>query len=290
MTRRWLLLLTLPLCGFAQQTAETEMPPLPAGVTVERNIAYSTYPETKLDLLMPAGWNSKGKYCGVIAIHGGGWINGTKERSVNTLVLPWLAQGCVVANVEYRLAKAAVAPAAVEDVLKAAEWVRRNAGRWRIDDDRIIVTGGSAGGHLALMVGLASKSARLGPQAKVAAVVNFYGITDVEDQVDGPNMRKYAATWVPPSPERAEIARRVSPIEYVRKDAPAILTIHGTADPTVPYEHGVRLTKALRDAGADAELISVPEGKHGFPKEQLDKIYTQVFDFARRRNLIGSSR
>jgi dipeptidyl aminopeptidase/acylaminoacyl peptidase len=140
------------------------------------------------------------------------------------------------------------------------------------------------------MVGLTPKSARLGPQTKVAAVVNFYGITDVEDQVDGPNMRKYAATWVPPSPERMDTARRVSPIEYVSKDAPAVLTIHGTADPTVPYEHGIRLTKGLRDAGADAEMISIPEGKHGFPKEQLDKIYEQIFEFARRRKLIGASK
>jgi acetyl esterase/lipase len=283
----WILPIVSAVCVFAQAPATTEMPPLPPGVTVERNLAYSTYPETKLDVLKPSGWNSRGKYCGVIAIHGGGWVNGTKEASVNSLVLPWLTQGCVVANVEYRLAKAAVAPAAVEDVLKAAQFVRRNADKWRIDDDRMIVTGGSAGGHLALMVGLAPKSAKLGPAANVAAVVNFYGITDVEDQIDGPNMRKYAATWVPPSPDRSDIARKVSPIEYVRKEAPAVLTIHGTADPTVPYEHGVRLTKALRDAGADAELISVPEGKHGFPKEQLDKLYEQIFEFARRRNLIG---
>jgi dipeptidyl aminopeptidase/acylaminoacyl peptidase len=157
-----------------------------------------------------------------------------------------------------------------------------------VDRDRIVVTGGSAGGHLSLMVGLTPKSARLGPTADVAAVVNFYGITDVADQLSGPNMREYAVTWLPPDhPNRLELATRLSPLTYVRKDVPPILTIHGDADPTVPYEHGVRITKALRDAGADAEMVSIPEGRHGFPREQLDKIYpAYIWPFLTKRGII----
>jgi Dipeptidyl aminopeptidases/acylaminoacyl-peptidases len=88
-----------------------------------------------------------------------------------------------------------------------------------------------------------------GTTHKVAAVINFYGITDVEDQLQGEHMRKYAVTWVPEREGRFELARRLSPMTYIRKDVPPILTIHGNADETVPYEHGVSLTKALRDAG-----------------------------------------
>jgi dipeptidyl aminopeptidase/acylaminoacyl peptidase len=124
----------------------------------------------------------------------------------------------------------------------------------------------------------------------VAAVVNFYGITDVEDQLGGDNMRKYAVTWVAEGEGRMELARRVSPVSYTRKDVPAVLTIHGTADETVPYDHGVRITKMLRDAGADAEMISVSEGRHGFPKEKLDELYPQIFQFMTRRGILKDGR
>ena len=217
-------------------------------------------------------------------------MNGTKEAVIERLVLPWLSKGCVVANVEYRLAKVAPAPAAVEDVLQAAEWFRKNAARWNVDKDRIVAIGTSAGGHLALMTGLTPKSARFGPIGNVSAVINFYGITDVEDQLGGANMQKYAVTWVAEGEGRAELARRVSPVSYVREDVPPILTLHGTADETVPYEHGVRITKMLRDAGADAEMISVSEGKHGFPKEKMDQLYLQIFAFLSKRGILKGDR
>jgi acetyl esterase/lipase len=150
-----------------------------------------------------------------------------------------------------------------------------------------VVTGGSAGGHLSLMVGMTPGSAKLGPPAKVEAVVNFYGITDVADQLSGPHMQDYAVTWVPEQQGRIALAERVSPMTYVRKDLPPILTIHGDADDTVPYEHGVKLTKALRDAGADAELVSVPQGAHGFPKGTEDEIYEHdIWPFLKKHGIL----
>jgi acetyl esterase/lipase len=285
MVRQFWLVLFAALISSAQ----TPKPQLPSGTSVDANLAYGSHPQTVMDVYTPSA-GGRSKRCGVLAIHGGGWIQGNKEGVVNNLVVPWLSKGCVVANVEYRLASVAAAPAAVEDVLRAADWFRRNADRWRVDTDRIVATGMSAGGHLALMVGLTPKSAKLGPTNKVAAVVNFFGITDVEDQLGGPNMQQYAVKWVAESEGRMELARRVSPVSYTRKDVPAVLTIHGTADETVPYEHGVRLTRELRDAGADAEMISVPEGQHGFPKEQLDALYVQIFEFVARRGILKDDR
>lgn len=264
--------------------AQTPPPVIPDSVVIEANLRYDQYPETVLDILRPKS-SSKEKRPGVLVIHGGGWTGGTKESQV-PICLRYVEQGFVVANVEYRLAKAALAPAAVTDVLKAAQWFNKNAGKYNVDRKRIVVTGGSAGGHLALMVGMTPRSARLGPPAKIAGVVNFYGITDVGDQLDGPNMRKYAITWLPEQPGRMELAHRLSPMTYVRRDLPPILTLHGDADPTVPYEHGVKLTRALRDAGAPAEMISVPQGKHGFPKEKLDELYPQIFAFLKRQGVL----
>ena len=260
-------------------------PKLPDNVEMEAGIAYAQFPETRIDIFKPKG-AATGKRPGVIVIHGGGWVGGNKEAMVERFVLPYVARGFVAANVEYRLAKAAKAPAAVEDVLRAAQWFVANAAKYGVDKKRIVVTGGSAGGHLALMVGMTPKSARLGPAVRVAAVVNFYGITDVGDQLSGPNMRKYAVEWVPEQDARYQLANRVSPMTYVRRRSPAILTIHGDQDQTVPYEHGVRLTKALRDKGADAELITVPKGRHGFPPEKIAELNGPIFEFLGKRGIV----
>lgn len=273
-------LLAFPAFVFGQNPPP-KYPELPAGVKMDADISYDRYKETVLDVFQP-GEAASGKRPGVIVIHGGGWTGGTKEGQWDNFVRRYLEKGFVVANVEYRLAKVATAPAAVEDALKAANWFISNAGKYNVDKKRIVVTGGSAGGHLSLMVGMAPKSAKLGKPAKVAAVVNFYGITDVGDQLAGPNMRQYAVTWVPDSPGRLELARRVSPMTYVRRNLPAILTLHGDADQTVPYEHGVNLTKALNDAGVRTEMISVPQGRHGFPKEKMDELYKDIFGFLTR--------
>lgn len=260
----------------------------PDWVSVESNIKYSAYPETVLDVYQSKKAASGTKRVGVLVIHGGGWTGGTKERVFERLCLPFLEKGYVVANVEYRLAKAALAPAAVEDVLQAAEWFRANAQKYGVDKNKIVVTGDSAGGHLALMVGMTPKQAKFGPVGKVAAVINWYGITDVQDQLEGVNMRTYATTWVPDSlPDRQELARRVSPRTWVRKDLPPILTIHGDADPVVPYEHGVDLTKELRNAGADAELLPVHQGAHGnFPPAETDMVWRTIFDFLEKRKIL----
>ena len=281
-----LLLVLAVVLPSAGQDVQPPAAQLPDWVLIEANIPYDQYPETVLDIYQP-GKAALAKRPGVIVIHGGGWVGGAKERMIKKHCLPYLQKGFVVCNVEYRLAKTAKAPAAVTDVLNAARWFRENAKRYRVDPKRIVVTGTSAGGHLALMVGLTPKSARLGPETRVAAVVNWYGITDVADQLAGPNMRKYAVTWLPEQLGRLELARRVSPMTYVRKNVPAVLTIHGDADPTVPYEHGVNLTRALREAGADAELISVRGGRHGgFDDKQMERLYRDIFRFLKKRKII----
>src|SRR5690606_6870142 len=122
-------------------------------------------------------------------IHGGGWTGGSKEDAQLTL-LPYLQMGFNAVNVEYRFASDALAPAAVADVRCALRWVFNNADRYGFDTSKIVVTGDSAGGHLALMAGMLPKEANLdfecsqgphGRDLKVAAIVNHYGITDVND-------------------------------------------------------------------------------------------------------------
>ena len=282
---RKLVMVLLAVAALASAQAQQAPAPLPEWVSLHANIPYDHYKQTVLDIMQPKAASPK-KRPGVLVIHGGGWVNGTKEAVVERHCLPYLEKGFVVANVKYRLAGVATAPAAVNDVLKAVQWFFQNAKRYNVDSKRIVVTGGSAGGHLSLMVGMTPESAELGKPAKVAAVVNFYGITDVADQLSGLHRRDYAVTWVPEQPGRLELAKRVSPMTYVRRGLPPILTIHGDADQTVPYQHGVRLTKALRSAGVDAELITVPGGRHGFSKGEMDWAYAKVFNFLERHGIV----
>jgi acetyl esterase/lipase len=255
-----------------------------ANYQIEANIRYGQYPETVLDIVQSPAPALKNRPC-VIVIHGGGWVEGDKETVLERFCLPFVQHDFVVANVEYRLAKAATAPAAVNDVLHAAEWLRDQAQRFKVDPNQIIVLGGSAGGHLALMVGMTPASADLGPVVKIAAVINFYGISDVADQLEGPHQRAYAVTWIPDQPNRMDLARRLSPLTYVRKGLPPVLSIHGDADPSVPYDQSVRLTKALKAAGNDAELITVPGGQHMFKPDEMAKLWPQIFKWLKKRRV-----
>jgi acetyl esterase/lipase len=221
--------------------------------------------ESKLDVYTP---RAAGPHPTVIQIHGGGWVAGTREGTL-LRAMPYLEMGFAVVNISYRLGPVAEAPAAVEDTLCAVRWVVRNAKEYGFDAARIVTTGYSAGGHLALAAGMIPASTGLDRRCPgqepltVAAIVNWYGITDVADLIDGANTRSYAVEWLGSAPDRAEIARRVSPMTYVRRDLPPVLTIHGDADPVVPYAHATMLHAALQKAGATSELVTIPKGGHG---------------------------
>lgn len=221
----------------------------------------------------------------LVYIHGGGWVGGTKEQSI-LQVLPYLEAGWNVVNVEYRLGRVALAPAAVEDCRCALRWVIRNAKEQGFDTSKIVVTGHSAGGHLSLITGMLPASAGLericpgSEELKVAAIVNWYGITDVADLLDGQNMKSYAVSWLGSMLDRVEVARRVSPMTYVREGLPPVLTIHGDADPTVPYSHAVALHKALDQAKVKNRLLTIPGGKHGgFSPAENKMIYEAIREF-----------
>ena len=239
--------------------------------------------ELKIDVYQSR--NSEGPAPTFVYYHGGGWVGGSKESNVLRL-LPYLEGGWAAVNVQYRLGNVSLAPAAVEDSLCALRWVARNADQYGFDTERLVVSGNSAGGHLALTSGMIPSEAGLDRQClgsetpKVAAIVNWYGITDVNDLLHGVNEKSYAVRWLGSQPDMAEIAERVSPMSYVRSDLPPVITIHGDADPTVPYNHAVQLHRSLDRAEVTNELVTVPNGGHGgFPANEMLRIYGSIFSF-----------
>jgi acetyl esterase/lipase len=225
-------------------------------------------------------------------MHGGFWAAGTKEGSLMSL-MPWMEMGWNVVNVEYRLARVAPAPGAVEDCLCALRFIATRAKDYDIDTTKIVLTGESAGGHLALTTGIIPETAGLDRECasntaipKVAAIINWFGITDVYDVIEGPHRANAAMQWFAALPNREDLARRVSPLTYVRSGLPPILTVHGDADTTVPYQHAVRLHEALNKAGVVNQLVTIPGGKHGnFTPEERTRIYSSIREFLSKNGL-----
>jgi acetyl esterase/lipase len=264
---------------------------LATGTQVTPNITYLTADgvELKLDVYRPR--STSGPLPTAVLIHGGGYrIQSTKEAFALNAV-PWLQMGWNAINVEYRSSGVALAPAAVEDIRCALRWVTQNAKQYNVDPNRIVVTGASAGGHLAAMGGMLPESAGLDRRCpgrepiKVAAIISWYGIFDYTTLVEDPT-REYAVSWIGPQPNRMEIAKLVSPATYVRAGLPPTLHIHGDADPTVPYEQATREIEALKKAGVQAELLTIPGGGHGnFPRDQVLRIWTTIEAFLAKNGL-----
>ena len=281
-----------PLAAEEMSDSATWAATLARSYRITPNITYLTANnwEAKLDVYQPT--SASGPTPALIYIHGGGWTGGDRQAAFfNTM--PYLEMGWAVINVSYRLARISLAPAAVEDCRCALRWVISKAKDYNLDVNKLVVTGNSAGGHLALTTGMLPASAGLERQCpgnedlKVAAIINWYGITDVGDLLDGPNMKTYAVTWLSSLTNRYEIAKRVSPLEYVRPGLPPILTIHGDADPTVPYSHATRLHEALNKAGVPNQLLTIPGGKHGgFTQEETLKIFATIQQFLQKHGLV----
>jgi acetyl esterase/lipase len=293
-TLRWLsaalgLIVLVPPAAAQQLSSSITSP-----YRITPNITYVTANNFEAKLDVYARSDATTPQPTLVWIHGGGWTGGAKEGALFSL-LPYMEMGWNIVNVEYRLARVSLAPAAVEDCLCALRWVIRNAKQYNVDTNKIVVSGSSAGGHLALTTGMIPKSAGLDRECpgteelKVAAVVDWFGITDVADLLDGANMKTYAVQWLGSMTDRVSIATRMSPLTYVRAGLPPIISVHGDADPTVPYMHSVRLHDALKKVQVDSELITIPGGRHGgFSRAENERAFTAIKAFLAKYGLTSS--
>lgn len=276
---------SLACAGQEGDTATYKPVEYPEGFTAKLNVVYTTVKdwEGKLDLYLPPAKNGLSPV--VINIHGGGWNHGVKESQ--TGFSTFFKMGYAVVNIEYRLTGQATAPAAVEDTRCALVYLIKNAKDLNIDVNKIVIMGGSSGGHLALMAGLLGNDRRFDgncpgvKDVKVAAIIDKYGITDVWDWGYGKNITSKSATrWLGDKANDENFAKTVSPIYYVTKKSPPVFIVHGDADPTVPYQQSVDLHKKLVANGVKTEFITVPGGLHGkFDKEKNSEINKAITAF-----------
>ena len=122
---------------------------------------------------------------------------------------------------------------------------------------------------------------------KVAGIVNWYGITDVNDVIAGPNLKNYAVMWMGSMPNAAEVAKSVSPLTYVRPGLPPVITIHGDKDDVVPYSHATRLHEQLAKTSNVNKLITVKGGGHGmFAEQEYVTAFDEIWKFLQANKVI----
>lgn len=267
----------------------------------EKGIVYSQVDgaDLKLDFARPAG---DGPYPCVICIHGGGFQLGNREEMHPMLSL-LVRNGFAAATITYRLTPKHRLPAAIEDAKCAARFLRERAKELKIDPNRVAALGASAGGMIALMVGLTDSRdgfdgrGHAGQSSSVQAVVNFFGPTDLTTLQPTPEGLKQIrqayrkdfdqvmADALGSTDRTAAIYKLMSPIRYVHKRGPPVLTLHGTLDPLVGQEQATKLHAALKSVAVPEELILVEKAGHGWGGADLDRTNQAVIAFLSERLL-----
>jgi acetyl esterase/lipase len=241
--------------GAGQLKLITQPKELPPGVVEVTNVEYGRIGDRALtlDLYLPEKRTKPTP--GLIFIHGGAWSGGSRDM-YRYYTVRYAQRGYVCATISYRLSREAPFPAAVQDAKCAVRWLRANAARYGVDPDKLGVIGGSAGGHLAMMVGYAAGVASLEGQgghaaasSRVHVVVNFYGPTDLTTPFArraGPVKGFLGGKTYDEAPA---LYAEASPITYITSKAPPTLIVHGSIDDVVPIDQAERLVARLKELG-----------------------------------------
>ncbi len=259
------------------------------GVEIRRDLPYATVDgrSLMLDLYLPEDTN--GECPVVLYLHGGAFMVGSKANNAEERLIPVAQSGIAIASAEYRFSDVATYPAQVHDVKAAVRWLRANAAEHGYGAERVGAWGASAGGYLALMLGLTDGSPEhegalgehLDESSSVEAVAAWFAVADLPVADLGPPPGRELPPFIvgpPPRPsvlarllgvdsvsEHAELARAASPAHRAAGATAAFLLIHGDADGLVGEDQSQRMHAALTAAGADSTLLTIAGANHEDP-------------------------
>jgi len=262
----------------------------PPKTTSEIDIVYTKAgtTELKLDLSRPA--EGDGPFPAVVVIHGGAWRGGNKS-DLRPLLAVFAQRGYVAISPQYRFCPKDAFPAQVYDVKAAVRWLKGNAKKFKADPDHLGAIGFSAGGHLALMLGLTGPADGLegdvsagAPDSRVQAVVNYFGPTDLAAS-DIPTISKpLVKDFLGGTPqEKPAEAAKASPITFVSKDDAPVLTFQGTKDPLVPFNQAIKLADAMSTAGVPGRVELMVGASHGWGGAEMERTVAETFEFFDRQ-------
>jgi len=254
---------------------------VPEGVKVVKDLEYARVDgeSLQLDLYLPQ--KSEGNPPLLVWIHGGGWTRGSKSQ-INPAFIRLTAEGYAAASIDYRLTGLISHPKQIHDCKGAIRWLRANADKYGYDVTRIGVGGGSAGGHLALLLGLSGGvkelegdvGGNLGQSAQVHAVVDLFGPSDLG--LFAEESRRFRPNKTP------ELLKSASPVTYLSTDDPPVLIFHGDKDQVVPLSQSEHLHKRLQEAGLESSLHVVEGAGHGGLQFSDSTRYALIREFLAR--------
>jgi acetyl esterase/lipase len=211
----------------------------------------------------------------LLQIPGGGWVYNDRRYQAYPLLSAMAKAGWVCVSINYRVSPRATWPDHIVDVKRAIAWVKANIADYGGDPDFVVITGGSAGGHLSSLAALTANDPEFQPgfedvDTRVQAGVPFYGVYDLADWTGhgGPkqNVRHVERFVLKSSPVAdAERWRRASPIHRVRPDAPPMMFVHGANDSLAPVERARDMAAALRSVSTSPVVyVELPRAQHAF--------------------------
>ena len=226
----------------------------------------------------------------LVYINGSAWGRDNKDMAIGRLITT-AQQGYFGVTIQVRTSSEGVFPAPLEDAKCAVRFLRAKAKEYHLDADHIGVWGESSGGHLASLVGLTAGVKELEGEggwpefsSQVQAVcamcpaVDFLAPNWPERHNTGPDGPAFKLLGGDPRTDKAELARRASPLTYVTKDSPPFFIVHGDKDTTVPFSQGELLLKALKKAGVEATLVTVKGGDHAGVHQEDKTVVKEFFD------------
>ena len=246
-------------------------PPSFKGVEIRRDLAYGPHRRNRADVYLPERVVPAPI---VLQVHGGGWVSGNKRQQGQPLLSHFTRRGWIGVAINYRLGPKHRLPACVHDVKRAIAWIRANADEWGGDADRILLTGGSAGGHLTALCALTADDATLQPgfedaDCTVAAAAPMYGVFDLIDRNKRRgrmNMSPFLQMMVMETKlaDDPDTWDALSPIGRVRVDAPPMLAISCAYDTLVPIEEARDFGTAITAISPTARFVELPHAHHAF--------------------------
>ena len=293
--RSWnpIILVAVALSAFPSKATAQE-------VAVQHDVVYGQADgiELVMDIASPA--NIESPVPAIVCIHGGAWQLGSKS-DYGVHIKAIASAGYVVAAVEYRLAPKYKWPAQIQDVKCAVRYLRAHANELKIDPGRIAALGDSAGGHLALLLGLMDTGdgndgggGNPGQSSKVQAVINFSGPTNLSTWRVAPEAEPEFKSFhgrdsdgiledlLGTADRSSPIMAKASPLSYIDAGDPPIRTFHGSVDPIVSVDQAKQLHAALEEAGVRQQLTVIEGAGHGLTPEQIMAATQQALEFLRQ--------
>ena len=210
----------------------------------------------------------------LLQVHGGGWVIGNKDQQGQPLMTHLASLGWVCVAINYRLSPRATFPDHVVDVKRAIAWIRDHVAEYGGNPDFVIITGGSAGGHLCSLAALTPNDPEFQPgfedcDTTVQAAVPFYGVYDFtnRDGVGRKDMRGFLERMVMKKKfdEDPDAFAKASPMDQVGPDAPPTFVIHGKNDTLVPVAQARLFVQLLREASHQPVVYAeLPGAQHAF--------------------------